>query len=137
MRNRLGSQLLIIAMLAGCSASSVRELSLCDLRLNRDREKFAGQMLSVTGELLVSKHGSAVIEPTCDGGVPITWHDDDVPRMRKFDAIAERLGGLEPFVVTVRVTGEMKRAPRGYIDEPYWYLDLTSAEVLGQRQSGI
>ena len=89
----------------------------------------------MTGELLVSDHGSAIEDPECDKGIPIQWQDEDVPNMREFDAVAQRVLALEPVIVTVRVTGKMSKASRSvFFDEPYWYLDLVSADVLSVRE---
>jgi hypothetical protein len=92
-------------------------------------------MLTVTGELLVSYHGSVVTDPTCNRGIAVEWFEEDVPRMRAFDAAAERLRNSESESLTVRATGTMKRAPaRDLTPEPYWYLRLSSAQVLSERK---
>ena len=122
----------IVLMMCACAQTSVPQPSLCELSVNR--ENYAGRELVVTGQLLVSKHGSAVIDPLCDKGIPIEWHDSDLPKMRAFDEIAERVQ-LEPLSVKVRVSGLVKRAPRSeFYDEPYWFLDLTSAQILSQER---
>ena len=87
---------------------------------------------------MVSQHGSAVVDQTCSKGLPIEWRDKVEPHMLAFHSIAKRLRDLEPLIATVRVTGTVKRAPRSvFIDEPYWYLELTAAEVVKVKREPI
>lgn len=116
-----------VPALHACSASSPAQLSLCEVAANRP--SYAGKTLTVEGSLLASKHGSAVVDLTCDKGIPIKWESDE-PQLRELTAVGER-SLAEPMTVTIRVTGKMKRAPRSaMLNEPYWYLALNGAQVL-------
>jgi len=114
--------------LCSCGLPSKPNPALCELAPNR--EEYAGQKVTVEGILLVSYHGSVVVEPRCDMGIGIEWFDDDLPWMREFDAIAER-SQTETMMARVRATGIVKQKPHPDMTggRP-WYLDLTAAKVV-------
>ena len=125
----MGVLVLSTLNLVACSPNLPRAIELCEI--GDRREQFAGQKLIVEGELLVSKHGSAVVDSNCDIGLPISWRDEK-GEFESFSTIAMRMRG-EPgdWHTKVRVSGEMKRARRSeFLDEPYWYLNLESARVV-------
>ena len=115
----------------GCSALESKNPTLCELAAKRSA--YAGRTLTVEGMLFITRHGSMVVDPGCDQGVPIEWYEDD--GLHELSEIAER-AQAKPRTIRVRVTGEMQRASRSqFLNEPYWYLRLRSAQVLGAERS--
>ena len=118
---------LLACSLGGCVPSRVNP-SLCEL--TQKRETYAGRAVTVEGFLLVSHHGSAIVDPKCRGGIGVSWFEEDVPWMREFDAVAER-SQAEAMMARVRVTGIVKRRSKpDWVGLRPWYLDLAKAEVL-------
>jgi hypothetical protein len=122
-------------MLAGCTPATA-EPSLCEL--SQTRENYAGRSLTIEGVLLASRHGHALIDPSCGRGIGIEWTAHDVPRMSEFNAAVER--SLEPgqdMMATARVTGTVTRSNRSSFGMPTttWVLKLTDADVL--ESSGV
>lgn len=102
--------------------------SLCELAHNR--EAYAGRAVTVEGVLLVSRHGSVVIDPQCGWGIGISWYDDDVPWIREFDAMVAR-SFEQDMMVRARVTGIVRRETQGSFGlPPAWIIKLAKADVL-------
>ena len=124
---RSGSLVAALSLLAGCAPTPTDVPTLCQLAQHRGA--YAGRRLTVEGHLLSSRHGTVLSDPRCERGIGIEWRDEG----RGFAALTEiaQRSQVEPLVVTVRVTGEVKWRPssmfRNAID---WYLDLESAEGL-------
>jgi hypothetical protein len=142
MRNQ--TVLILALVLYGCNASvptardnrlqisetphqpPVTNPSLC--QLSNNRAAYADSVLTVEGELLVTIHGSTIEDRSCNGGIPIRWNERQRPALREFNAVARGAGFDE--TIRVRVTGEIRRAERSeFVDDPYWYLDLRTAEI--------
>lgn len=103
----------------------------CDVA--RHREDYAGWTLVLEGYLLASGHGSVVIDPQCGEGVAISWRDRD-GRISAFTATA-MAAQAEPMMVRIKVTGQMRHdGHSGMIDEPFWVLHLSDAQVLSARR---
>ena len=124
--NRLLRLLGLACALVGCSSATTEDPTLCELSVNRGA--YAGRTVTVEGLLLVSRHGSLLEDVNCDGGIPIEWYEGD--GLHELDAAVGR-DLNQPPRTKVRVTGEMRRAARSaFLNEPYWYLRLQSADVL-------
>lgn len=116
--------------LLGCVQSRPNP-TLCELTRNRDA--YAGRAVTVEGVLLVSRHGSVLIDPQCGWGIGISWYEEDVPWMREFDAAVDR-SFQQDMIVRARVTGIVRREAHGLFGlPPAWILRLAEADVLEAR----
>ena len=123
----------IAATLSGCAQPAGASPSLCQLA--ETPHVFHGKTLTVEGVLLISRHGSAITDATCEAGVAIQWRGNE-RRLAELNDVVERdltLSGV-PRTVRIRVTGEMKRATTpDWVGLRGWFLDLNSADVLSDR----
>ena len=129
----------LVLLLTACTPRApapvtVERPTLCQLAAAR--EAYAGRTLTVEGYLLVSYHGSAIIDPRCGHGVGIKWSRADGPRLQPLTDIADRMRNLEPgpWLVRIRITGVMQQDEHeGFAGRP-WQVRLDAAEVLSARQ---
>ena len=127
MRNVYLVHIAFMLAIVGCAPSSP-DPTLCELA--HDRDVYAGRAVTVEGLLLVSRHGSVLVDPGCGSGIGISWFEEDVPQMREFDALAER-SFQQDMMVKARVTGRVVRGTAGSFGlPPVWILRLAKAEVL-------
>ena len=118
---------LALSLLA-CS-STPQNPTLCELAA--DMDSFANRTVTVEGTLLVSKHGSAVTDASCGKGIAISWNAPNEALRELNDAVDRAQDLPDRQLPKVRVTGQMRRVPRSpMLDEPYWELRLSSAQVL-------
>jgi hypothetical protein len=112
----------------GCS-SAPEDPTLCELADNP--ASFRGQTVTVTGTLLASKHGSALEDESCDKGIAISWRGENAGLSELNELVSRKLGFEDHEPAKVRVSGEMRRvAKSAMLNEPYWEIYLTSAQVL-------
>jgi hypothetical protein len=120
-----------LALTIGSCGGAKRNPPLCELAQNRDA--YGGRTVTVTGVLMVSHHGSVIVDPQCGLGIGISWFEEDVPRMKEFDSVAMRSMG-QNMAVTVHVTGIVQREKRGSFGlPPAWIIRLTKADVVEAR----
>lgn len=123
--------LLASAGLIACAPSDAAP-TLCELA--EARERYADQTVTVEGYLIASGHGNSISDPRCGYGVGLTWHQEDVPRLRHLDAIANR-AQREPLMVRLKVSGRMKQDDaNNMLGVRAWRLALFEAEVLSAQR---
>ena len=114
-----------VAALLGCSSAPINP-TLCELAQNRS--VYANQEVTVVGTLLVSKHGIAIEDASCDNGVSVNWRDDS-PELRE---ITDKVEGdiVERYSTKVRITGRMKLVQgSGLVKGPIWQLQATAGQL--------
>jgi hypothetical protein len=63
-------------------------------------------------------------------GIGIEWFEDDIPRMREFDAVARR-SQAQTMMAKVRVTGRVRQKSKpDWVGLRPYYLDMSEALVL-------
>ena len=85
-----------------------------------------GRTVSTEGFLLVSQHGSAIMDPTCGRGVVVTWYDTS--QLKSLTEIVARYRREGVMLVKLRVIGTMEA--KQYKEGPGGHLTLTQAQVL-------
>jgi hypothetical protein len=112
----------------GCS-SAPENPTLCDLA--KSPTSFAGRTVTVAGSLLASKHGSALEDKACDRGIAISWRGERAGLSELNALVRQELELTDNQPARVRVTGQVRRVARSaMLNEPYWEIYLSSAEVL-------
>lgn len=116
----------VLLALTGCAAATTDEVTLCDLLTNR--QNFDGKTVTVEASLLLSRHGSAILDRSCGGGLPVTW-DDSALHLEDLGANAQQLIG-KPVPLPVRVTGTLRRTTRtASLSGDEWHFDLRDVQM--------
>lgn len=113
----------------GCAPRTTAAPTFCEIA--SAPEAYAGQTLTIEGDLHMDRHGSVVLEPPCEGGVAVGWQSQD-RRLASLNDFARQWDMNPSLLVRVRVTGTMLRNNRGSLaPDVGWKLNLTAGEIVG------